>query len=292
MKDYAEKIQAHARELLAAGKVDCVIGYETGSDGVNARPAFVYKAEDVGRLTFDDTCTHDLVTYLRNRKGKATAVVVKPCDARAVNLLLLEHQLQREQVVVIGLVCPGVRERAWGQKGEALQGKCQVCAMHNPPIYDYLVGQPIAEEPSSAERYAPVAALAEKSPEERLAFWQAQQERCIRCYACRQTCPGCYCTECFADRLDPQWLGIRVDGPANGMWHTIRAFHLAGRCIGCDECQRVCPVGIPLSLLNRKLEQKVDEAFKFRPGQDAQTTPPLATFTPGENLGVDGGRGC
>ncbi|URW87892.1 4Fe-4S dicluster domain-containing protein [Blautia wexlerae] len=31
------------------------------------------------------------------------------------------------------------------------------------------------------------------------------------------------------------------------MFHIIRAFHVAGRCTDCGECDRVCPQGIPAS---------------------------------------------
>ena len=136
--------------------------------------------------------------------------------------------------------------------------------------------------------FSTVAEMEAKSPEERRAFWEEQFSRCIRCYACRQVCPGCYCPECFAERLDPLWVGIRIAPSENEMWNLIRAFHLAGRCIGCYQCERVCPVHIPLSLLNRKLEKEALEMFDFQAGMDAEVTPPFATFKKDEKLGVGG----
>ena len=91
-----QQIKDKAKELLDSGAVSCVIGYEQASDGLTARPLFVYEAEDVEKLIFDETCTHNLVKYLLNMKDKPTAIVVKPCDARALNVLLSEKQLQRE----------------------------------------------------------------------------------------------------------------------------------------------------------------------------------------------------
>jgi len=67
------------------------------------------------------------------------------------------------------------------------------------------------------------------------------------------------------------------------MWQTIRSFHLAGRCIGCNECERVCPVDIPLSLLNRKLEKDVKELFAFQAGLDPEEQPHFATFKKEKN---------
>jgi ferredoxin len=79
-------------------------------------------------------------------------------------------------------------------------------------------------------------------------------------------------------------VGIRIAPEENDLWQTIRAFHLAGRCIGCNECERVCPVDIPLSLLNRKLEKDVKELFAFQAGLDPEEPPPFATFKKGEIL--------
>jgi len=155
-----------------------------------------------------------------------------------------------------------------------------------PVVYDFLIGEPREESPSSAEDYAAVAEMEAKSPEEREAFWAEQFDRCCRCYACRQVCPGCYCTECFVDKLDPMWVGIRIAPEENRIWHTIRAYHLAGRCSGCNECERVCPVNIPLSLLNRKLAKDVEGLFGFQAGLDDKEMQPLGAFEKDEKLGI------
>jgi formate dehydrogenase subunit beta len=279
-----EQIAAKAKELLESGTVECVIGYGRATDGVSARPLFVYEAGEADKLIFDRTCAHNLVKYLLNRKGKATGVVVKACDSRAVNLLLSEHQIERDKVYVIGVVCPGVVETGWGKASEKLKGACEVCQEHTPVVYDYLAGEPV-EEPS-VETYADVAKMEAMTAAERRTFWEEQFSRCIRCYACRQACPGCYCGECFVERLDPLWVGIRIAPGENEMWNTMRAFHLAGRCIGCNQCERVCPVGIPLSLLNRKLEKEAGELFGFRAGKDAEASAPFAAFEKDEKIGI------
>ena len=283
--DLIRQIQDKARELLQNGTVECVIGYERASDGVTARPLFVYEPEEASKLIFDETCTHNLVRYLLNRRDKATAVVVKPCDSRAINLLLIEKQIQRDKVFIIGVVCQGVVETRWNQASQTVQAPCQLCRQHTPVIYDFLVGEPPVEEPP-AEAYEDVAEMEAKSVAERQAFWEEQFSRCIRCYACRQVCPGCYCSECFVEQLDPLWAGIRIAPAENQVWHIIRAFHLAGRCIGCNECERVCPVNIPLRLLNRKLEKEVGELFDFQAGLSAEAVPPFATFKKDEKLGI------
>lgn len=280
-----EPICNKAKELLENKTVDCVIGYERATDGLTARPAFIYESSEVDRLIFDQTCSHNLAKYLLNRKDKSTAIVVKPCDSRAINLLLNEKQILREKVFIIGIVCRGMLETRWNQSSDILQSRCQICRQHTPVIYDLLVGEAPPEEPP-APSYSDITTMETKAAAERKAFWTEQFSHCIRCYACRQVCPGCYCTECFVEELDPLWVGIRIALPENTMWNTIRAFHLAGRCIACSECQRVCPVNIPLMLLNRKLEKDGLELFKFEAGLEADTVPPFATFKKDEHLGI------
>ena len=301
-----ETIREKARELLESGSIDDVIGYERATDGIGARPAFVYRFEDVGRLIFDETCTHNLVKYLLDRKGRRTAIVVKPCDARSLNVLLSEHQVQRDRLFVIGVVCPGIRERdTYGGMPAARQARCEECEERVPVVYDFLAGGDSCRTPDSsggrgeADREAAagptdrscyrqeiMARLEAMSAREKAAFWAEQFSRCLRCYACRQVCPGCYCAECFVEQLDPEWVGIRIAPPENWLFHTIRALHLAGRCVGCDECERVCPVHIPLSLLNHKVDEEVVEMFNHRTGARPDVAAPLFTFRPDDRLPV------
>jgi ferredoxin len=56
--------------------------------------------------------------------------------------------------------------------------------------------------------------------------------------------------------------------------------HLAGRCVGCDECARVCPADIRLDLLNRRLSQEIETRFDYRSDEDPDAPPPLTTFSP------------
>jgi len=60
----------------------------------------------------------------------------------------------------------------------------------------------------------------------------------------------------------------------------VRAFHLVGRCTFCGECDRACPVDIPLNLLNQKLSLTVKENFDYSSGYDDKGHPPLIVFSP------------
>jgi Na+-translocating ferredoxin:NAD+ oxidoreductase RnfC subunit len=84
----------------------------------------------------------------------------------------------------------------------------------------------------------------------------------------------------MVDQLNPQWVRRSVNISENTAWNIMRAFHLAGRCIECGECERVCPVGIPLVELNKKLEKDVKEMFDYTSGLDAENKPLLAMFKP------------
>lgn len=286
MSSTDERIRDAARLYLEQGAVSCVIGYERSPRG-NVRPAFVYDIGDVDRLIWATDCNQNLVTYLHDFKfapGRdapvpKVAVVARPCDARAVNLLVREGQIKRENIKVIGLTCEGTEVR-----GESRLA-CQYCSERVPVTYDVLIelDGPV-DVTDLQDGYADIVDMENWSDQDRLEYWLAEFDRCIRCYACREACPGCYCFECVAEQVDPHWTSIALEVPEKHFFHVMRAFHLAGRCVSCDACQAACPMDIPLSKLNRKLAKEVEEMFDYRTGDDPETAPPLATFDPSERL--------
>lgn len=294
------EIRVTARELLSLGEVRCVIGHEHSRRG-RARPAFAYDKTDADRLVWDQTCWHNLVVYLRDQlfytrrqeTPSRVAIVAKPCDVRALNVLIHEGQVVRDQVFVIGVACPGMFERDGGkpetgnsragEKPRSLAGHCQRCKERVPIFYDALVGKP-PQVDGVDETWTDVAELELMTPEERLAFWTHEFDRCIRCYACRQACPGCYCVECLVEQTDPPWVGIAHQVPQKAFFHIMRAYHLAGRCVECHACDQACPMKIPLHLLNRKIAKEVKSLFGYVAGGDPEIPPPLATFQKDEEL--------
>jgi ferredoxin len=76
----------------------------------------------------------------------------------------------------------------------------------------------------------------------------------------------------------PQWIDKSPHSKGNFLFHLARAFHLTGRCIGCEECERVCPMGIPLMLLNKKMIIEVKELYDYESGKDPDQIPVLSQF--------------
>jgi len=276
-----DAIRAKARELLETAQVSCVIGYETSPRG-RTRPSFAYTAEEAGRLVWNPDSSNNLTTYLPSKlkpKGKEppkkVAVVVKPCDSKAIHVQLAEHQYPRDLVHIIGVTCEGVRN----PQGN-LQLRCETCSEHTPVVFDTLIGEkPASALPAEIRRPAdPLEAL---PPAERLQFWLSQFDRCIRCYACRQACPLCNCPICLYERDDSTWDGLGIRLNEKRTFHLGRAYHLAGRCVGCNECERACPMEIPISLLNQKLAQEIEKAFGHRAGLTIAPSP-IVTILSGE----------
>ena len=296
-----QELQQTARDLLASEEVDCVIGYETGPRH-RTRPVFIYKADDADRLVWNQDCTHNLTTYLgqklmRSQFGKLTsnthrvkktAVVVKACDSRGINVLLAEKRFEREQVHVIGVICDGIREGAgFDNRPEGvLQRRCQACTDTKPAIADTLIGLNEARidrlPARDVEEVYGCPQLDALPPAERMQYWLSQFDRCLRCYACRQACPMCDCPTCLYERDDSLWAGMGIELNDKRTFHLGRAYHLAGRCIGCDECERVCPVDIPISLLNRKLVAEMEAMFGYHAGMAPVPAPFVTILGPEE----------
>jgi len=77
---------------------------------------------------------------------------------------------------------------------------------------------------------------------------------------------------------DPHWLSQENATAENWMFQMIHVMHLTGRCVECGECERACPMDIPLMLLRRQMNKGVREVFGYEAGLDPQGKPPLLTF--------------
>ncbi len=309
-----------AKKIIAQEDVKYVIGYKKGTYGFTISPSYAYTPEYAENFIYNPLCAKNLASYPileeklplgREEKEdvRKIGIVAKGCDARSLIQVIQEKGLKRESVVIIGIPCTGVIDpkkikkrfpNARGEtdvveegdtylitvngetqkvpKDELLSEICRSCESPNPPMYDVLIGEEV--EVPEMEEYKNLKELEEINISDKWEYWEKHFERCIRCYACREACPLCYCKECMVDLLDPQWVRRSVNVSENTAWNIMRAFHLAGRCVGCGECERACPVNIPLMELNKKLAKDVKELFEYTSGMDVEEKPLFGTFRP------------
>ncbi len=285
-------LRAKARELLESGDVGVVIGYGWNRARTRTTPVFITKPGDADQLIFNPLCVNNLSVYLTRkfRDIKALgrpAIVAKGCDIRNIVVLITEAQLKREDVFIIGMTCEGVvyRQELW--KGEldpkTMPVKCHNCDVRNPHVADFTIGERSTftppEEPTGMV-FDKIKEIDRKSAGEKWAFWINEFNRCVKCYACRQVCSLCYCERCITEKNMPQWIETSAHPRGNLSWNLTRAMHLVGRCTFCGECERACPVNIPLNLINQKMIGVVNDAFEFRSGYDEKAHPPMIVFSP------------
>jgi formate dehydrogenase subunit beta len=313
-----------------------------------------------------------LKTYLDGALDIKVAVTGKPCDIRAIVELTKRKQIERENLVLVGLNCTGTLPPAAAQRmcWEAFgidpnevvrediedgrltltlrdgtevsrelaeleredygrRENCQRCDVHIPTMADLACGKwgtrggkvtcvevcsqtgsdvlteaiearaIVVERPSSEalaartqkEREAIDSArtwqerhfveMRGMSIEARFAYWRGQFNQCIKCFACKDACPICYCTDCYleADR------GLIAAGqvPPDIMFPVLRTIHVADSCVNCGQCQDGCPSEIPLSKLVHMLNVEIGAVLGYRSGMDARAPPPLS-IVPDEEL--------
>ncbi len=306
-----EKIRSAVAQDLLSGRIDLLLGWEKGHYWWQSRPLFATTREDLDRLVWDSFCGVNLSRYLPDELNgqKKVGVLVKGCDARALNRLVQDRIVERKQVIAYGLPCPGILdydrlvEAAGGRlegitesneqvtvqgangsqtvpRNDLLQDRCRDCRYPDPVTYDQLLLEPLGKRQAAA-RFTAVTEREKASPDERYAYWTGELQRCLRCYACREVCPCCSCRECFVEQECPRWLGKSVELSEVFSFHLVRAYHCAGRCIECGECARACPMGINLMELNRKLIKDIDELYgEYEAGLDPEQEPPLLTYQP------------
>jgi formate dehydrogenase (coenzyme F420) beta subunit len=308
MIQYTEKIREIAKKLLEDGTVEVFIGYKKGTVPMMNEPVLVTDPAKVDVLYWDSNCGLNLCNYLTGRTDKI-GILATGCNSRNIVTHVIENQIKREQLYIVGVPCTGiinhravkravkyreitdVTEEPGGEtftvkgpgyeetfeKAKFLQLNCATCRHRNPVEYDEIVAEEVPEQ-VDVQAFKDVEKIEGMDPEKRWEFFNRMIDSCIRCYACRNACPLCYCPTCFVDESNPQWVGKSVDPVDTMTFHFLRAYHCAGRCTDCGACERACPVGIPVRQFTKKLNKDALELFSWEAGLNLDQRPPLDVY--------------
>jgi len=299
------------RNLIAQELPDLemVLAWAHGGNSLTSTPLFITAQEDLERLDFGPMHVQNLAAYLPSLKGRKVGIVTRGCDSRTIIELLQEKLIDRENITIFGISCSGavnIRKVRRAMNGKPLRSvqaegdsitvttdegthtlrmqdvlmdKCHTCTNPTPIIHDHMLpardhGRATGDVPQTT-----LDALDSMEPDQRFAFWEEHMDRCIRCYACRNACPLCVCKDsCVAQSRDPHWLDQSDTPREKLMFQAIHALHTAGRCTECGECERACPMGIPVLAMKQALNRRIRHLFDYQAGMDAQSTPPLFMF--------------
>ncbi len=250
-------LKLHLQKLMAGGTVEGVIALrrERGM----AKPYLFTSADELDDVCLDPKYPMASVVRLLQAEypGTPLAVVCRGCDERAILELVKRNQVTDEGLTIVGVACD--------------EDTARDCNCAKPYTTTVDVGTPLADW-ESQKIYDDYRNM---TVEEKLVFWKYQLEKCNKCYGCRNACPMCFCKDCELENA--LWVKHGRLPPEFPIYHMIRAFHLAGKCIACGECEKACPAGIPLMVLNRLLREDMEELFGFVSGEDKDTENPLYT---------------
>jgi len=302
-----QELRKEAKKLLEDGKVDYIVGFAAGTLKFSTTPLITRDKEEVASLVINPFIVNNLAKFLTQLPGRV-GIVAKGCDSRSIVSLIQDNQVTRDNLVIIGVPCSGLIDMVKVEKlverdrdeidNIAIKGEtvavvisketmelpiekvlfdnCLDCKHPSAQEYDTFIGEPndtICVRGTGEDK---IKGLEGMTSEERWEFWRTQFSRCIKCYACRQACPACFCERCFVEESEPKWVLPLPKWQDNLIFQVIRNIHVAGRCTDCGACERVCPVNIPLRSLTKKMCGLVSEMFSYEAGMD-KNAPPLMT---------------
>jgi formate dehydrogenase (coenzyme F420) beta subunit len=305
-----EQIRNISRKALAEKKVELIIAFGKGSIPYRAKPVFIKNQEDTDKIVWNSFCSLNLARYLVKYQDRKVGIVAKGCDTRAIVSLIKEKKVSRENVYIIGVSCSGMaavsdidklvpvstidsiteesgklfitagKNASEHKKEDFINASCKECMYPNPVISDETAGEKVTP---AGDRFKKVKEFEKLPCEQRAEYFMQEFNKCIRCYACREVCPMCYCTECFTDSSDPKWIDTGTESTDKSMYLIIRAFHMVGRCVDCGACTRACPKGVDLNIIMNKISSDLKDNYQFEAGVSLEEKIPLITYKEDDN---------
>ncbi len=268
-----EDLQKAIKEALSSGKASAaVILLEKDEE---LMPKIVTSADDpaIDSLYAGDKRypMASFVVMLQPVIEGNIAIPVRECDRRMLFELEKHNQIDPDRLVLLGTPCT--------------QEVADACGCDHPFTENGISVAPTLASP--AEPLPLPEALQSEDPDEKLAFWMGEFERCIKCYGCRNVCPMCFCNDCALDNLD--LVNAASKPPEIPIFHLIRAVDMADRCVDCGMCEAICPAEIPLRHLYRQARQVVKDAFGYEPGVSEEKSPIEMLGEPSELAGMEEG---
>ena len=264
-----EELTKKAKQALRDGTISGFLGLKNEAGQISPLLVTRDNLENLELLTLEDErypLAKILARIAARYREETLGVMVRGCDERAIVELIKAGQLSDGRVIKFGVACP-----------QQLAEKCH-CTRPFPSQID--AGE-VATGMADEELLFPIE---KRSTDERFQFWMGQFGKCIKCYGCRNICPVCYCTECA---LEDELLTSRGKVPPDvPLFHLIKACHMIDRCIDCGLCEQVCPVGIPLRTIYRKMGQLMSELYDYVPGRAVEEKSPLGALEEGSQLVV------
>ena len=360
--DPATAVRQMLKKLLEANVVDAVmVAALTPYSALPmptliADPELMDQAEPLAPVTAV-SAARTASQLTRADTGRRLALVLRPCEMRAFIELVKLHQAGLDNLLLIGLDCPGRLENrdyleeiaknpdlaASFCRDEELQSRaarsCRTCVRFTPETADLTLGllsgdlenrlavaasTEVGEEAAAALKLAStgdvetarkqaIERLREKREAARIVLFAEMKEKagdieglqkltgaCLNCYNCRQACPVCYCKECvFVTDVflhEPEVYLRRaarrgaVKLPAETtMFHLTRLAHMSHACVGCGQCESVCPSDIPVAGLFASVAARTQELYDYVPGRDPDEPIPFLAFNEADGDGSEAG---
>jgi formate dehydrogenase subunit beta len=113
--------------------------------------------------------------------------------------------------------------------------------------------------------------------------------KCVGCHGCSRVCPICYCLLCdfesrsfdydfpYFEKELAEKKALRLP-PDTIFFHLGRMTHMSFSCVGCGLCSDVCPVGIPVASMFKRVGEHTASLFDYVAGRDVEESIPVMVF--------------